>query len=265
MRMDAPNPFETYRRKTRNRLIAGVVATLVIGGAVYGVLSYFSNERLLRNDRAALDAIRARYCKVLEQDEAGGAKRASLGPDEHATIVGWYSLDMDSISRDEPDGNMDKIERSELESICNSSSELSRGRVLHPLFAELVEPNQKIRDRYEYKGVKRALAAIRRVKYLLFMRLTRFDESVSTGYGTMNPGRYAGKVSLYRLEDAALLGSVDIDANAPSSAVVFKWQNVSEYQGKRDVDLGLSAATSGAMQDSIEGAFSAKGITVKVH
>jgi hypothetical protein len=115
---------------------------------------------------------------------------------------------------------------------------------------------------YQKKGVKRLADAVMHLKYAMVARKKSFQPSVSNGEHTMQPGHYAATVMLYRLDDAALLGQVEIDENAPSFASVYTLQDRYGHVRESDINAGLDANTRRAFEDSVQRAFKARGVDI---
>jgi hypothetical protein len=81
----------------------------------------------------------------------------------------------------------------------------------------------------------------------------------------MVAGKYAGRASLYRVEDALYLDGVDIGENAPGVATVYGRRSaVGGGMIADDVNASLAASTSLAFQDAVVRAFEKRGIAITI-
>jgi hypothetical protein len=232
---------------------------------VVGWLWWFDADRLLARDKPQLEALRARYCQVLAREETNAPlDPATPAPTAAIVKLGYYSLVYDNISRDNPGGNMDAVDVTELTWMCKGRPDAREyGKVETSILADLLDRGAGSK-RNEYAGVKHALHALPALEYLLVLRLQKFEVSVAAGAGTMLPGRYAGKVTLYRLADATPLSSIAIDQDAPGFAMVYTRRNAFGESSASDVASALSAETSIAFEDAIVREFSRKGVDIKI-
>jgi len=85
------------------------------------------------------------------------------------------------------------------------------GTILYSTFSSLMDPNERVRRDGSYAAVKRVVEAVKRVRYVLVLKLQDFVPSVpsvSAGASTMRPGHYSGVAEIRRLADGALVPGV---------------------------------------------------------
>lgn len=257
------NPFQRQKRRAKKRflMVAGAIVAAIALAVV--LLWFFDGERVMVAHEREIDDLRGKYCRVLEAEKARTAATSHEPRDVPEAIVkvGWYSPHYDSISRDHPGGNADTVDLGELSWICagDPDADKPREQVFYSVLMQLHDRER--RDHYQYKGAKRLVEGIPRIQFVVLLELKEFQASQSRGSGTMDTGAYAGTVSLYRLSDAAYLGSVDVDQDAPGFATVFVGQNAS----KGEIDSMLDANTKIAMEKTIERKFEQHGVTVKLN
>jgi hypothetical protein len=259
------NPFDAYRKRTRRNAIVGVVVASCALAAAIGTYVFFAGrvERLLQSEKPALESVRARYCKIYEETTRTDAPKAVGGVGEPLLGIGWYSFDRADLDRVEPGGNLDTIDRKSLEGMCTPGAAYEAGDVFHSAVAELSDPNERTRNSWSHAAIKHAVDAVKRIRFVLLLRLKDFVPSVSTGGSTMRPGRYSGVAEIRRLEDGALLATVSIEGKAPSVATVYTLSRHGPGH-ETDVNMGLSVNTSIAMKDEIVAAFKAQSIDLKL-
>lgn len=248
------DPFARDRQKTRNRVIA-IAAVLVAAGAVAIVLSIvYDAERLIAKEMPAIDAMKARYCKVLEAEKkAGPGARASTPPGERLQAPGFVFMDSSRYSRMHLDANTDLIEMSELESLC--AGKWKGASSVTSLIGKFYEPNARVRSNYEHRATKDAIRIQKQLKYLLVVMTDQFTASSAVGDQGLAAGRYKARAVVYRLDGAAYLDGIGIEGSGPSFAYV-------ERNGREDDQL--AAQSSIAFEDSIVRAFKDRGIDLVI-
>jgi hypothetical protein len=259
-----PDPFVAYRRRTRNRALAGAVAVVVlIAGAAF-VSWWRDPQRAIAKARPALDKLRAQYCKVYDAEKARAPEpaRARDGA-EPVRGLPYYFLDMKVWDHDEhPDANADTIELADLEAMCvKNEPRYGKGKFSSQL-GKLLEPNAG--DGARLDSTQKLLAAMTRVRYLFVARVTAFTPSIATGQSTMSPGHFAGTAAIYKLDDASLVAAASVNQNAPGAALVFGRQNAFGGMNQNDVQGSLDADTSLAFDGAFESSFNVQGVQLKM-
>ena len=262
--MESPNPFEAHRRKTRRRLvqvltIGGFLAALVVSGGI-GFSRYRDPDRLVAKERPWFEATKTKLCALAEKEKRT-EDPPPTPPGKPVKSLGWFSLTMDAISHPNADGNLDDIETSELEALCRG--EQSSSRSFHSLFTEVFEPNKRVTSGRELAAVRRALTTLKQLEFMLVVRVDTFVPSTSTGPGTMSPGRYKARATLYRIADAAIVDTVVVDERAPGFASVLTLRSANGAD-LVDTDSSLAASTSTALQEAVVREFAKRGIEFKI-
>jgi hypothetical protein len=257
------DPFRAHQRKTRKRALTYGIAFVFLALAVGGTLWWRDPKRAVAQARPLLHGLRAQYCNVYEKEAARAPAivRAPSGA-EPTRGLGYYFLDMKVWEHDEhPDENMDTTELAELEALCKGTSRTT-GIEFHSQLVKLLAPNAG--DGARLDTMRKLLAALGRVKYLFVARVRSFSASVAVGATGLSPGHYAGSAAVYRLSDASLIASVDVDQKAPGFATVYVQQNAYGNALESETARSLNAQTSLAFQDAFERAFDQQGLVLKL-
>lgn len=264
---------DAYRKRTRNRVLAGLGAVVVAVIAGLAISSYLDPERALEASRPRTEPIRAQYCKILEAENARSQLAAApkdATPEEAPKVslpdairpLGFFAPDYDSISRENPRGNADTIELGELAWLCGDRKGRYVPDLLYSNFVKLYE-TEAVKT-YQRKGVQRLVAAVANLKYVVVARKKSFQPSVMNGQRTMQPGHYAAQVMLYRLADATLVTEVTIDENAPGYASVFVRQDRFGNGNSADLSAGLDANTRIAFEETAQRHFQERGVDLEL-
>jgi hypothetical protein len=252
---------QSRRRSTRRVIVIAFAFVLLIAG-VWTYVVLVDPARVLRSARPALDAQKARYCKVFEAEKRRGTAPAI---DQSATGIepvkmAWIGFDDNSS---EYPGNAETIEAPQLAELC-AASPATNGTVFHAALPWMFD-SAAPKTRFERKAASRAVAAINEIRYLVVITVDRYNPSTASGTDGLNPGYYAGSAALYRLEDGACLATVTVEGENPASATV---HSILDRSGgtvsERDANLDLSVQSSRYFAWAIEGAFEAKGFNVKI-
>jgi hypothetical protein len=257
------DPFEKERRRKKKKLlvVGALAGVLAIGGL--GARWFFDAERLIANDRPMLETAKKRYCAILD-DVKRGTSKSETPPGETVQHLGTFMWGSTEYSRFDPAGNMDAIDTTELEWLCKGPGGRVTSEPIHSVLGDLYETNGRLRGGYQYGATKQALAALRRVKYLVVVDLQQYVQSLATGSDTMNAGSYKAKVFLYRTADGRHIDSFPIDASAPGMAFLSGTRTATGVVTKNE-DSQLAAQTAIAFEDTIARSFATRGISVKMH
>jgi len=266
--------MEADKRRTRNKVfsVLGLCVLVAIVGLV--VNWYFDPVRALAQERPTTDPIKAKYCKILEAENARPPdppheRDAPPAPKQKANVpdairtLGFFALDYDKITDPNPKGNADTIELGEIAWMCGSREGRYSPDLLYSNFVKLYDSDAAVKS-YQRKGVKHLVSVLPRLKYLVVARKKSFQPSVVNGENTMQPGHYTAKVMLYRLDDAALLAEVNVDQDAPGIASVYVHQDRFGNASPDDIAAGLDVNTRMAFEATVKRLFGDQGVDVSL-
>ncbi|MCC7541660.1 MAG: hypothetical protein IT379_35910 [Deltaproteobacteria bacterium] len=266
--MEEPNPFAQASARARNRalLIAAVVVSL-IGGGIAARMAWPSAGKDLEAARPAIEGWRAQYCRVWEHAASAPLDANDLRrPGRPLVLPGFIVLDNADISEPRPGTDTDGIDGADLARLCDRSRRAPgpEARVFNSLFGKIdvLDDAERV-ERYERDGVALALREMRRIEYLVVLRVQSMRPSVATTPGIFTAGELQASAHLYRLRDAQPFGSVAIRAQAPAQMSVITFAGPGMPSHDRQMQVGLAVETAAAYRRAVTRAFDARGVVLR--
>jgi hypothetical protein len=184
-------------------------------------------------------------------------------------LPGFITLDSARISEQRTGTNTDAIDGAELGHLCDPGrSGRAPGpedRVFNPLFTRIdVLDDPERMERYERDGVALGLREMRRIEYLVVLRVQSMRPSAITSPGVFVGGELQASAHLYRLRDAHPFGSVPVRAQAPAEMSVITFSGPGVPSQDRQMQIGVDAETAHAYRLAVARAFDARGVPLQV-
>jgi hypothetical protein len=269
--MEEPNPFAQASARARNRALLVTAGVLLLsGGGIAAAMVWPSAAKDMEAARPAIEAWRAQYCRVWEH-----AGNAPLGandlrrPGRPLVLPGFIMPDAPHISEPRTGTNTDAIDGAELGRLCDADPR-GRGsrpadRVFNPLFAKLdVLDDPELMESYERDGVALTLREMRRIEYLVVLRVQSSRPSAVTSPGVFVGGELQASAHLYRLRDAHPYGSVEVRAQAPAEMSVITFDGPGMPSHEHQMQVGADVETAAAFRRAVARAFEARGVSLTV-
>lgn len=227
--------FAVERSRARRQFAVRMAAAgLVLAALCVTFLLWPSAQKDLEAASGQIAERRDQYCAVWEAMNAADPGDVS-GSGEQVILAGTPDLHTTEYSQLRAGANADTIEYSALSTLCGSERRQEDSVLFGGVLARLsVDPTDRDVGDFDRESVALALQALSDMEYLLVLRVGSYLRSEVEG-SVLDPGSLTGVASVYRLNDATLIGRVSLDLHAPDSATALVIGHV--LSAERSVNL----------------------------